>query len=141
MAESKQRQEALKQAEVVTTLRAVVEGVITGTGERFFPLLVQHLAMALHVPYAFVTEFAEDRTRFRSLALWARGALAPNFDVPLAGTPCEAVLNGQVSHPPRNLQAPFPEDKALEDWRAESYRGVSMVDSSGALIGPCAIAA
>jgi len=139
MAESKQRQEALKQAEVVTTLRAVVEGVITGTGERFFPLLVQHLAMALHVPYAFVTEFAEDRTRFRSLALWARGALAPNFDVPLAGTPCEAVLNGRMSHHPRNLQALFPEDKALLDWQAESYCGVPMVDSSGAVIGHFAV--
>src|SRR3989475_11567969 len=139
MAESKQRQEALKQAEVVTTLRAVVEGGITGTGERFFPLLVQHLAMALHVPYAFVTEFAEDRTRFRSLALWARGALAPNFDVPLAGTPCEAVLNGRMSHHPRNLQALFPEDKALLDWRAESYCGVPMVDSWGAVIGHFAV--
>src|SRR2546427_2321684 len=139
MAESKQRQEALKQAEVVTTLRAVVEGVITGTGERFFPLLVQHLAMALHVPYAFVTEFAEDRTRFRSLALWARGALAPNFDVPLAGTPCEAVLNGRMSHHPRNLQALFPEDKALLDWQAERYCGVPMVDSSGAVIGHFAV--
>src|SRR2546430_10470077 len=132
MAESKQRQEVLKQAELVATLRAVVEGVITGTGERFFPLLVQHLAVALHVPYAFVTEFAENRTRFRSLALWARGALAPNFDVPLAGTPCEAVLNGRMSHHPRNLQALFPEDKALLDWRAGSYCGVPVVDSSGA---------
>src|SRR5438034_10635735 len=139
MAESRQKQEALEQAEVVTTLRAVVEGVITGTGEQFFPLLVQHLAVALNVPFAFVTEFAEDRTRFRSLALWARGALAPNFEVPLAGTPCEAVLNGQMSHHPRNLQALFPEDKALVDWRAESYCGVPMVASSGAIIGHFAI--
>src|SRR6266496_5625156 len=142
MAESRQKEEAvteLKQAEVVTTLRAVVEGVITGTGERFFPLLVQHLAVALKVPYTFVTEFAEDRTRFRSLALWARGALASNFEVPLAGTPCETVLNGRMSHHARNLQALFPEDKALVDWQAESYCGVPMVASSGAVIGHFAI--
>src|SRR5207245_9161442 len=139
MAESRQKQEALEQAEVVTTLRAVVEGVITGTGEQFFPLLVQHLAVALNVPYAFVTEFAEDRTRFRSLSLWARGALAPNFEVPLAGTPCETVLNGQTYHHPRNLQALFPEDKALVHWRADSYCAVPMVDSSDAVIGHFAI--
>ena len=120
-------------------LRAIVQGVVADTGDRFFSSLVQHLAVALNVPYAFVTEFAEDRTRFRSLALWARGALAPNFEVPLAGTPCETVLNGQTSHHPRNLQALFPEDKALVDWRAESYCGVPMVDSSGAVIGHFAI--
>ena len=120
-------------------LRAIVQGVVADTGDRFFSSLVQHLAVALNVPYAFVTEFAADRTRFRSLALWARGALAPNFEVPLAGTPCETVLNGQTSHHPRNLQALFPEDKALVDWRAESYCGVPMVDSSGAVIGHFAI--
>ncbi len=120
-------------------VRAVVQGVIAQTGERFFPSLVQHLAAALDVPYTFVTEFAEDRTRFRSLALWARGALAPNFEVPLAGTPCEIVLNGRMSHHPRNLQRLFPEDKALVDWRAESYCGVPMVDSSGAVIGHFAV--
>jgi len=120
-------------------LRSIVQGVVADTGERFCPSLVQHLAEALGVQYAFVTEFAEDRTRFRSLALWARGALAPNFEVPLAGTPCETVLNGQTSHHPRNLQALFPEDKALVDWRAESYCGVPMVDSSDAVIGHFAI--
>src|SRR2546422_271214 len=120
-------------------LRAIVQGVVADTGDRFFSSLVQHLAVALNVPYAFVTEFAADRTRFRSLALWARGALAPNFEVLLAGTPCETVLNGQTSHHPRNLQALFPEDKALVDWRAESYCGVPMVDSSGAVIGHFAV--
>ena len=120
-------------------LRAIVEGVVSDTGDRFFPSLVQHLAAALGVQYAFVTEFTEVRTRFRSLALWARGTLAPNFEVPLGGTPCEAVLNGQMSHHPRNLQVLFPEDKALVDWRAESYCGVPMVDSSGAVIGHFAV--
>src|SRR2546422_180343 len=120
-------------------LRAIVQGVVADTGDRFFSSLVQHLAVALNVPYAFVTEFAEDRTRFRSLALWARGALAPNFEVPLAGTPCETVLNGQTAHHPRYLQALFPEDKALVDGRAESYCGVPMVDSSGAVIGHFAV--
>ena len=120
-------------------LRAIVQGVVAATGDRFFSLLVQHLAVALNVPYTFMTEFVEGRTRFRSLALWACGALAPNFEVPLAGTPCETVLNGQTSHHPRNLRALFPEDKALVDWRAESYCGVPMVDSSGAVIGHFAI--
>ena len=120
-------------------VRAIVQGVISETGEQFFPSLVQHLAMALDVSYAFLTEFTEDRTHFRSLALWARGAPAPNFEVPLADTPCEAVLKGQMSHHSQNLQALFPEDRVLADWRAESYCGVPMVDSSRAVIGHFAV--
>ena len=120
-------------------VRAIVQGVISQTGEGFFPSLVQHMAQTLNVPYAFVTAFAEDRTRFRSLALWVHGKLAPNFDLPLAGTPCEAVLNGRMSHHPRNLQALFPDDQALVDWRVESYCGVPMIDSSGSVVGHFAV--
>ncbi|HKE62752.1 MAG TPA: sigma 54-interacting transcriptional regulator, partial [Nitrospira sp.] len=120
-------------------VRAIVRGVISQTGQEFFPSLVQHLALALNVPYAFVTEFAEDRTRFRSLALWGRGKLTSNFEVPLVGTVCEPVLNGRVSHYPNNLLALFPEDPNLIEWQAVSYCGVPMVDSSGAVIGHFAV--
>ena len=58
-------------------LRKIVEGVESATGEEFFRSLVRHLAAALDVQYAFVTEFSADRTRFRTLALWGRGAFLP----------------------------------------------------------------
>jgi len=120
-------------------VRAIVQGVISQTGKEFFPSLVQHLALALNVPYAFVTEFAEERTRFRSLALWARGKLAPNFEVPLAGTVCEPVLKGRVTHHSQNLLTLFPKEQNLAEWEAESYCGVPMVDASGAVIGHFAV--
>src|SRR5215469_10730207 len=120
-------------------VRAIVQGVISQTGKEFFPSLVQHLALALNVPYAFVTEFAEERTRFRSLALWVRGKLAPNFEVPLAGTVCEPVLKGRVTHHSQNLLTLFPKDQNLAEWEAESYCGVPMVDASGAVIGHFAV--
>ena len=50
------------------TLRAIVEGVEAEIGVRFFSSLVQHLAYALGVQYAFVSEVSEDRTHFRTLA-------------------------------------------------------------------------
>jgi len=120
-------------------LRAIVEGVEAETGDEFFRSLVRHLATALSVQYSFVTEFSEDRRKFRTLALWGRGRFLPNLEVPLDGTPCEAVLNGQMSHHPADLQALFPEDKALVDWKAESYCGVPLLDSSGAVVGHLAI--
>src|SRR5229473_2736931 len=73
-------------------LRAIVEGVEAETGDEFFPSLVQNLAAALRVQYAFVSEFSEDRLRFHTRAVWGRGDFLPPFEIPIAGTPCEAVL-------------------------------------------------
>jgi hypothetical protein len=120
-------------------LRMVVEGIEAETGDRFFPSLVRHLADALGVQYPFVSEISEDRTRFWTLAVWGRGTFLSNFEIPLRGTPCEAVLNGPTSHHPRHLQVPFPSDAGLVDWRGESYCGVPLVDSSGKVVGHLAI--
>src|SRR3989454_158076 len=120
-------------------LRAIVEGVESETGEQFFASLVQHLAAALRAQYAFVSELSDDRKRFRTRALWGRGAFLPNIDVPLAGTPCEGVLHGQMSHFPERLQELSPADRALGDWGVHSYCGVPLVDPAGVVVGHLAI--
>ena len=120
-------------------LRAIVEGVQAEIGDQFFASLVRHLASALDVEYAFVSELTPDRQSFRTLALWARGALRDNLTVPLAGTPCEAVLNGETAHHPENLQALFPKDTVLVEWGAVSYGGVPLLDCSGVVTGHLAI--
>ena len=120
-------------------LRAIVEGVESETGEEFFASLVRHLTSALDVQYAFVSEITPDRHAFRTLALWGRGALRDNLTVPLAGTPCEAVLNGESAHHPENLQALFPKDAGLVDWAAVSYCGVPLFDRAGIVTGHLAI--
>jgi hypothetical protein len=43
-------------------LRAIVEGVEAEIGDQFFASLVQHLASALDVQYAFVSELTADRS-------------------------------------------------------------------------------
>jgi formate hydrogenlyase transcriptional activator len=121
------------------TLRAIVEGLDAAIGERFFAALVRHLAAALGVQYAFVSEIHAERTCFRTLAVWGRGTFLPNFDIPLAGTPCEAVLNGHTAHHARHLQALFPTDRALVDWAAESYCGVPLLDACGTVVGHLAV--
>src|SRR5712692_958708 len=120
-------------------LRAIVEGAEAETGERFFYSLVRHLAAALRVQYTFVSEFSEDRKRFRTRAVWGHGDFLPNFEIPLAGTPCEAVLNGQISYHPERLQGLFPDDNGLVTWEAESYCGVPLLDYSGVVVGHLAI--
>jgi formate hydrogenlyase transcriptional activator len=116
-------------------LAALVDGVEAEIGERFFESLVRTLAQALEVEYAFLSELTRGGTHFRTLALWERGAFVPNVEVPLDGTPCEAVLGGEACFHPDRLQELFPRDAALADWRARSYGGVPMLDSAGRVVG------
>src|SRR5262245_814068 len=116
-------------------LEALVEGVEAEVGERFFESLVKTLAETLEVAYAFVAELTQGGTHFRTRALFARGAFIENVEVPLDGTPCEAVLAGDCCFHGDRLQALFPRDIALVDWRARSYGGVPMFDSDGAVVG------
>ena len=120
-------------------LRAIVQGVEAETGDRFFASLVRHLASALGVAYAFVTELSADKQRFRTLAVWGRGRFLDNFEVPVRGTPCEAVLSGEMSHHPERLCQLFPEDVGLVDWGAESYCGVPLIDPEAGVTGHLAI--
>ena len=136
MNDQEDRQQSLPED---AALRAIVEAVESETGDGFFASLVRNLTSALGVQYAFVSEITPDRQAFRTLALWGRGALRDNLTVPLAGTPCEAVLNGQTAHHPENLQALFPKDTGLVDWGAVSYCGVPLFDRAGAVTGHLAI--
>ncbi len=116
-------------------LSALAEGVEAEIGERFFESLVRTLARTLGVAYAFLSELTQGGTHFRTLALWERGGLVPNVEVPLDGTPCEAVLGGEACFHPDRLQELFPRDAALADWKARSYGGVPMLDSAGSVVG------
>jgi formate hydrogenlyase transcriptional activator len=120
-------------------LREIVEGVESETGDRFFYALVKHLASALGCEYAFVSELLVDRLRVRTRAVWGRGSFMDNFEVPLVGTPCQAVLNGESSHHPERICQLFPTDAALKQWGVESYCGVPLLDSGGTVVGHLAI--
>ena len=122
------------------SLRAIVEGVESETGEGLFSSLVKHLAAALGCQYAFVSELSSDRLHFRTRAAWGRGKLIENFEIPLVGTPCEPVLSGNSTHHPENLCRLFPTNPPfLSEWGVESYCGVPLLDSGGAVTGHLAI--
>jgi PAS domain S-box-containing protein len=119
-------------------LQEIVEGVESKIGEQFFPSLVQQLATALGVDYAYISELNEDGTKFRSKAGWGKGQALPQFDVPLRG-PCETVLTRKCVHHPDELRALYPHVQLIQDIGVESYCGVPIVDSSDRVVGHLAI--
>jgi formate hydrogenlyase transcriptional activator len=125
-------------AQTGMVLQEIVEGVESKIGEQFFPSLVQQLATALGVDYAYISELSEDGATFRSRAGWGKGRPLPPFDVPAHG-PCETVLTRKCVHHPDQLRTLYPHVQLIHDMGVDSYCGVPIVDSSDRVVGHLAI--
>jgi PAS domain S-box-containing protein len=122
-------------------LRSVMVATAAATGEEFFRTLVKHLATALDVRYALVSELIEPgRDRLRTLAVWAGGRPAPNFEYEISGAPCEQAVHdaGVVAYAER-VQERFPGAPLLVRLGAEAYMGAALRDTAGRVLGTLVI--
>ncbi|SRR5579884_5502 len=121
-------------------LQHLAAGTASSTGADFFKSLVRHVASALRVRYAFVTQCTDATlTRVRTLAFWDGKDFGDNFEYALAGTPCENVIAGSVCYYPKALQMLFPKDGGLVEWGAESFLGIPIRDSWQRILGHLAV--
>ncbi len=121
--------------EVDILLETIVTGITPVTGDEFFAALVQQLAQALGTRYAFIAEFAAVKTRVRTLKFWAGMCYLDNFEYDLSGTPCEAVLAGDIRHYANDLQNCFPQDDVLRKLGVVSYLAIPLRDQSDEVVG------
>ena len=136
--ENMQAYEALTRAEEM--LRAIAEGTAAVTGRDFFYSLVRHLATALQVRYAFLTECVPDQPgRVRMLAYWKGDRFADNVEYDVAPTPCRLVIEGETVIHHADLQRLFPEDRDLVDIGAQSFLGIPVRDSANKMAGHLAV--
>lgn len=120
-------------------LKSLAEGTAAASGDEFFQSLVQHLAKALGVRFAFVAEFVGSPDKVRTLAFWSGDNLRENVEYELAGTPCEEVVGGGICHYPNDVARSFPEDASLVEQKAVSYLGVPLRDEAGVVLGHLAV--
>lgn len=118
-------------------LQNLVTGTAATTGQDFFAALVKHIAIALAVPYAIVTQRVGDR--LQALAFWSKGSLQPTFAFHPAKTPCERTLAEGYFYCVDSLQQWFPGDIDLAQMQAESYLGVALNSQGGDAIGDLCI--
>ena len=121
------------------TLHEIVAGTAAVIGDAFFEKLVKHLATALGVGWAFVSEFTPGRARVRTLASWGEGRLLENEEYDLEGTPCEAVLAGETCLYTHGVAGQFPGHPELAEMGAESYLAMPLMDMQGQVMGHLAI--
>ncbi|MCT7985586.1 PAS domain S-box protein [Laspinema sp. A4] len=126
---------ARKQAE--KALQNIISGTAAVTGEEFFPVLVQHLATALGVPYVLLSQLeGTQKKTLKTLAFWCGDRLWDNFEYELCHTPCEVVIEeGRLCHYPDRLQDLFPDAPALATLNAVGYLGVPLFDPQNQPIG------
>ena len=117
-------------------IRAILEGTAGETGHAFFAALVRNVASALGVAGAWVTEYLAEPRRLRALAFWFDDRFVPDYEYPIAGTPCEPVIDrGRLLHIPDRAVDLFPRDADLKDFRAVSYLGMPLFDGDGTVLG------
>jgi PAS domain S-box-containing protein len=123
-----------------TALRSILEGTATETGERFFKALVEKLSKALNTHAAWVTEYFPESRRMKALAFYLNGAFLKDWEMDLAGTPCEHVIDqARLIHFPDNLLNLFPIDPDITSLKAASYMGIPLTDTSGKILGHLAV--
>lgn len=118
-----------------SVLRSMLEGTSSVLGSEFLRSLVRTLATTLDFRYAFVGELSGGGEKLRTLALWANGQLAPDFEYGLKDTPCEQVIGKETCVYPEGVAKFFPKDRLLTEMGVESYVGVPLFDAEKEPIG------
>src|SRR5918994_2070730 len=140
MAHNKDRASPLGELDEGVALRSILEGTANETGERFFGALVENLAKALSTHGAWVTEYIQECRRLRALAFWMDGQWIQDYEVDIAGTPCERVIEtAELVHFPDNLLQLFPDDPDITAINAVSYLGMPLKDVDGKILGHLAV--
>src|SRR6185436_6139597 len=115
---------------------AVVEGTAATTGTDFLRSLAEHLARALGVRYAFISEaLGQPPERTRLLAQWTGKELGGPLELVLAGTPSERIFEQPVTFFPRDVWRLFPGDRLLAEREIESYLAIPLFDSAQRPLG------
>lgn len=140
-ANEKLQSEILERRRSEATLRSIMAGTASATGENFFRSLVRNLAAALEVNYAFISVCTSaELLTSRTIVLWKGTDFAENFEYAIANTPSEQVIKHKCYQCyPKNLQQLFPKDLDLVEFQAESYMGVPLIDSNGEILGGLAV--
>jgi formate hydrogenlyase transcriptional activator len=124
-----------EQQKIDEQFRSITAGTASVTGAEFFHTLVRHLARAFQVRYAFVTECTDSSMRrVRTLAFVENDGFQERIEYDLDGTPCQAVIGGDICYYPEKLHEYFPKEEGLE-----GYLGLPFHDSAGRVLGHLAV--
>jgi PAS domain S-box-containing protein len=111
-------------------LESIEKGVSATIGRAFFESAASQLAKALESEVVFIGRYLPGLEMVQTLCVFQDGKFSPNFEYPLAGAPCENVINQSVCCYPNRVADLFPEDPGLRQLGAEGYLGMPLWNSA-----------
>jgi PAS domain S-box-containing protein len=112
---------------------------LPGSGEDFFESLARYLAQTLSMEYVCIDRLEGDGLTAQTVAIYNEGRYESNVQYALKDTPCGEVVDKSVCCYKNGVRHLFPKDEALNNLNAESYAGITLVNSKGRAIGLIAI--
>ncbi|MDP0497174.1 MAG: PAS domain S-box protein [Verrucomicrobiota bacterium JB024] len=108
-------------------LERIAVSITAVSGAAFFRELTRYITDTLNLDYALVGEFTgPEKSHVRTLSFSNHNKPAPNFEYPIAGTPCERVLEGEPHIVDDKVQKHYPKDQQLKQLQAETYIGLPL---------------
>ena len=107
--------------------------------EPFFNRLASYLAKSLDMDFVCIDRLEGDGLTATTVAVWCDGHFEDNVSYALKDTPCGDVVGKHVCCFPASVSQMFPQDKVLQDLRAESYVGVTLWSHTEKPIGLIAV--
>jgi hypothetical protein len=106
-----------------------------GSDENFFESLAIYLSKNLDMEYVCIDLLEGDGLTAHTVAIYNEGNFERNISYTLQDTPCGEVVGNHICCFPNDVRRLFPKDTALEDIKAESYIGTTLMDFKGKPIG------
>lgn len=117
-------------------LRKVVKDTAMLTGDDYFHALIRSFTEVLNVRYALVTKcIGYPPTHARPLAFWTGEGFGEEVLYATEHTPCDRVVKGDIFYIADGLQDLFPKDEMLVEMGVNSFFGVPVKNSAGAVVG------
>jgi hypothetical protein len=107
-------------------------------GENLPEAAAQFIARHTGADFTLVGHIRDDR-QVATAAFLAGSRALPATRYPLAGTPCELVLNQHFCYYPNHVREIFPGDRELQELGLESYLGSLLLSPEGEPLGLVAI--
>jgi response regulator of citrate/malate metabolism len=117
-------------------IRLILKGTASKRKKDFLKSLVQHMALALKLPFAGIGKLNyPDKKDVTVQTFWNVDNFGEEFTYDLKNTPCDHVFKKEWFVYPDEVSKLFPKDQMLVDMGINSYMGIALFDAFEKPIG------
>ncbi|HVK99004.1 MAG TPA: ATP-binding protein [Dongiaceae bacterium] len=118
-----------------THIQKIIRGLANASGEPAFQRFVSCLAEAVGADWVFIGRVDNTLESLTTLAYYADGHIQSNISMPLAGTPCHRVIQGNACLFEKDLATLFPDFGLLKQSTFTGYAGIAIRGSERQPLG------